>query len=229
MRQQTTSGIVVGRTNFGEADRLLTVVTSDQGKLRLIARGVRKAGAKLAGSIELFNVSEITYILGRSEIMTLISARLKTHFKNIITDIERVNYGYVMLKLIDKNTEDEIEGNYFELLKTGLGALNNLDLSLEVIRLYFEANLLLLTGHAPNLSGDASGQSLDANNSYSFDPGSGLTISASGAYTAREIKFLRLVFSPNSPEALSRVDGSVDLSVASQPLVGAMLKAYLRI
>lgn len=57
-----TSGIVLNRINFGEADRILTVITPDQGKLSLIAKGVRKEKSKLAGGIELFSVSNISFI-----------------------------------------------------------------------------------------------------------------------------------------------------------------------
>jgi DNA repair protein RecO (recombination protein O) len=73
MQQLQTRGIILSRTDFGEADRILTVLTPQQGKLRLMAKGVRKIKSKLAGGIELFSVSDITYIRGKGELGTLIS------------------------------------------------------------------------------------------------------------------------------------------------------------
>src|SRR4051812_30345333 len=105
MRQIVTKGIVLSRTDFGEADRILTVLTPNEGKISLMAKGVRKIKSKLAGGIELFSISSITFIPGRGEVGTLISSRLDIHFSNIVRDINRTMLGYDMLKLINRVTE----------------------------------------------------------------------------------------------------------------------------
>ena len=51
MKQFISTGIVLARTDFGEADRILTMLSPDFGKLHLIAKGVRKERSKLAGGI----------------------------------------------------------------------------------------------------------------------------------------------------------------------------------
>ncbi|MCA9348456.1 DNA repair protein RecO, partial [Candidatus Saccharibacteria bacterium] len=61
----TTRAIILRRINYGEADRILTMLTSDFGKIRLIAKGVRKQKSRMAGGLELFGVSEINFIKGR--------------------------------------------------------------------------------------------------------------------------------------------------------------------
>ncbi|MDO8591465.1 MAG: DNA repair protein RecO, partial [bacterium] len=71
MNRYVTQGIVLSRTDFGEADRILTFLTNDHGKVRAIAKGVRKSKSKLAGGIELFSISDLTLIIGRGEINTL--------------------------------------------------------------------------------------------------------------------------------------------------------------
>jgi DNA repair protein RecO (recombination protein O) len=75
-----TKAIVLSRTDYGEADRILTFLTPHEGKLRLMARGVRKAKSKVAGGIELFSTSDISFLRGRGEIGTLISARLRKYY-----------------------------------------------------------------------------------------------------------------------------------------------------
>jgi DNA repair protein RecO (recombination protein O) len=109
VNQILTRGIVLSRTDYGEADRILTLLTPDQGKIRLIAKGVRKIKSKLAGGIELFSVSDVTFIRGRGDIGTLVSARLDTHYGTIVKDIERVQLGYDLIKQINKSTEDQPE------------------------------------------------------------------------------------------------------------------------
>lgn len=47
--QQVTDAIILTRTDYGEADRIITLLTPGHGKLRLIAKGVRRIRSKLAG------------------------------------------------------------------------------------------------------------------------------------------------------------------------------------
>ena len=138
MNQIVSVGIILARTNFGEADRIITILTPDHGKVRLMAKGVRRIKSKLAGGVELFSISDITFITGRGEIGTLISSRLKTHFNEIAKDIDRTMYGYEMLKVINKVTEDMAGEEYFNLLSVALEALNQSSLSLESLSLWFK-------------------------------------------------------------------------------------------
>ena len=117
MNQQRTTAIVLTRVDYGEADRIVTVLTPDAGKLSLIAKGVRRVKSKLAGGIELFSTSEITYIPGRGSVSTLVSSRLVRHYGRIVQDIDRTMLGYELMKLLHKVTEDEPERDYYELLE----------------------------------------------------------------------------------------------------------------
>jgi DNA repair protein RecO (recombination protein O) len=72
MKRFKTNGIILARTNYGEADRIITFLTPDHGKVKVIAKAVRKSKSKLAGGIELFSISQISFIIGRGEINTLV-------------------------------------------------------------------------------------------------------------------------------------------------------------
>lgn len=230
MKQLVTRGIVLGRTDFGEADRIITLLTPDQGKLRLMARGVRRAKSKLAGGIELFSVSDITFIRGRGEIGTLISSRLQTHYGRIVRDITRVQLGYELLKQLDRAVEDEPEPEYFALLEQALAALDDPAIDLELIRLWFEASLLRLAGHAPNLSTDVAGNKLAADQTYNFDFDN-MTFAphTSGGFTADYIKVLRLLFGKHTPAELQKVQGIKTLLAAITPLVRSMLTSFIQV
>src|SRR5580765_2280386 len=102
MNQVATQGIILTRTDYAEADRIITFLTPDHGKLKAIAKGVRKAGAKLAGAVELFGISDISFVIGRGEISTLTSARLIRNYGNIVKDINRTTAAYEFLKIINK-------------------------------------------------------------------------------------------------------------------------------
>lgn len=227
MKQIVTSGVVLSRINYGEADRIITVLTPDNGKLRLMVKGARRPKSKLAGGIELFSVSDITFIRGRGDFSTLVSARLKSHFANIVKDIDRVSLGYEILKILDRNTEDEVETDYYEVLVASLEALDDAAISSALIRVYFGASLLNLAGLTPNLTEDSDGQVLEIGSKYNFDAASARFVRGD-KYSARHIKFLRLVFAKNSPKALTRIDDVEAVAYDCLEIISAMTRTYLR-
>jgi DNA repair protein RecO (recombination protein O) len=230
VKQVTTKGIVLSRTDYGEANRILTLLTPDQGKLRLMARGVRKPKSKLAGGIELFSASDITFMQGRGEIGTLISSRLITHYGTIVKDIDRVQLGYDLIKMLNRATEDQPEPEYFALLEQAFQALDDAGIGLDLIRLWFEAALLRQAGHSPNLRTDVNDKKLQTDETYHFDfEAMAFTPHAGGHFTAAHIKTLRLLLSGHPPSNLQRVAGLAALLPDLVPLVRTMLTTYIRV
>lgn len=230
MKQIQTTAIVLSRTDYGEADRILTLLTPDQGKLRLIAKGVRRVKSKLAGGIELFSVSEVSFIKGRSDIGTLISTRLIKHYGSIVTDISRTMLGYDLIKILHRATEDEPESDYFDLLEASFAALNDHTVHLTVVRLWFYIQLLRLSGHTPNLQTATTGEKLQADKQYdfSFDDMSFME-RPGGAFGADHIKFLRLGFRAGQATVLQHVTGAERLADDCVPLVTTMANANIRL
>jgi DNA repair protein RecO (recombination protein O) len=230
MKQLVTDGIVLSRTNFGEADRIVKLLTPESGKISLLARGVRKPKSKLAGGIELFSVSNLTYIQGRGELGTLVSARLDTHYGHIVKYIDRVQLGYELIKALDRATEDEPEPEYYEVLQHAFAALNDDAIDVQLIRFWFNAQLIRFAGHSPNLETDVHGERLRADASYSFDFDTvSFAEQSSGKFSADHIKFLRLVFAGNSPATLRQVQNNASLLQAVMPLVQTLVTSYIRI
>lgn len=230
MNQLTTRGIVLSRTDFGEADRIITLLTPDHGKLRLMGRGVRKVKSKLAGGIELFSVSDITYIPGRGDIGTLVSARLDTHFGRIVQDLQRVQLGYELIKQINKATEDSPEPEYFELIQQAFTALNDASVSVELIQVWFPAQLLRLSGHTPNLTSDTNGDKLTPEQGYNFDfEAMTFTPHPHGGMHAPLIKVLRLLFDGHEPIKLQHVQGISEQLANITPLIRTMQTTYIRV
>ncbi len=192
MKRVVTEGVVLGRINYGESARILTVLTPDQGKLRLMAKGVRKERSKLAGGIELFCVNSITYIPGKGDIGTLVSSRLKVNLGDIVNDISKTMFGYDILKLLDKVTQEECDKVFYDLAVETLTAINN-RLNLALIEDWFAVRTLRALGHEPNFSSDTEGNKLDSSKRYEFDfEKMAFTSSNTGQYSSRHIKLLRL-------------------------------------
>ncbi len=230
MKQVTTQGIILNRTDYGEADRILNFITPDHGKISGIAKGVRKSKSKLAGSIELFSVSELSFILGRSEIYTITSARLVRHYHNIVKNLDRTSLGYEFIRLTNKATEANAESAYFDLLNQAFLALDNVELNPQISDLWFKSQIIKLSGHSPNLQIDTAGQKLSADKKYNFDIDKmHFSQEEQGIYTANHIKFLRLCFAAAKPEILNKVLDSQNLIVNIEPLVSSILQKFIRI
>jgi DNA repair protein RecO (recombination protein O) len=226
----TTQGIVLARTNYGEADRIITFLTPDYGKVKGFAKAVRKPKSKLAGGIELFSVSDLSFIIGKSEINTIISTRLDKHYGNIVKDLDRTNLAYELIKRINKATEDSPEPAYFNLLNEAFIALDDLEIDLGLVELWFNMQLLRLAGHTPNLQTDTNGQELSPKASYNFDfDQMHFSAEGKGKYKADHIKFLRLGFGPHTAKALNRIKDCSVLAKKLQPLVMTMLQNFVRI
>jgi DNA repair protein RecO len=225
--QVVSRGIVLSRTDFGEADRILTFLTPDQGKVRAMAKGVRKSKSKLAGGIELFSVSEITFIRGRGEINTLISTRLVKHYGDIVKDLERTNAGYELIRIVNKTTEDQPEEAYFDLLAQCFAALADNSIPPALTQLWFSMQLLKLSGHKPDLQTDINDEALDASKKYNFDFDHMKFSQAGSGFSANQIKFLRLGFQAPQPQLLSRVGGSENLMKSALPLVQTLLSTHI--
>lgn len=226
--QQVSDAIILTRTDYGEADRIITLLTPDHGKLRLIAKGVRRVKSKLAGGIELFSVTNITFLRGRGDIGTLISARLQTHYGHIVQHLDRTMYGYDLIKQLHKATEDEPEPDYFHLLQQAFVALDDPTINLDLIKLWFNAQLLRLAGRTPNLQTEPDGTKLTTGQTYEFSfEDSAFIARPDGVYHADDIKFLRVVFGGNSPLVLSKVVGTDNLTAHSLRIVVFMQQQYI--
>ncbi len=207
MKSFRTEAIVLRRTNYGEADRIIQLLTPDYGKLSVMARGVRKEKSRLAGGIELFATCEVVVQQGRGELSILTGARLHTFFAQILSDYESMQFGYEVLKLVNSAVETVPEPEWYELAKDSFEGLNNKLLRRELVELYFYLRYATLLGHGLNLMTDVSGEKLTAEAVYSYDANEqGLRKNPQGSLTAEHIKLLR-VANAKKPVVLAKIGG----------------------
>ena len=218
-----STGIILTRTDFREADRILTVLTPNAGKVSLLARGVRKSTSKLAGGIELFSVSQLTYIESRGSMHTLTSSRLVTHYRQIVEDIDRTMAGYEMLKRINRLTEEAASEEYFKLINEAFKGLNTTTLPLNVVKAWYDAQLIKISGQQPNLREDATGKLLREEYTYDFSfEDMSFRVAQEGAYGPGHIRLLRLLFGVDDPTMFSRIRDADQFMASCERLLSSI-------
>lgn len=207
MKPVRTFAIVLRRTNYGEADRILQLLTPDHGKVSVIAKSVRREKSKLAGGIELFAVSDVTLLPGRGELWVLTGAKLHTFFAHIMTDYERMQFAYEAIKQVSKVSEQVSDPAFYELLETALFSLNDANIALGITVTWFWLQLAILQGQGLNLATDVNGMKLVEDKSYHFDAATAAFVfSDYGECTTDHLKLLRLL-SAQSPKLAAQVQG----------------------
>lgn len=149
-RVYRTEGIVLRRHDLGETDRILTLYTRDHGKLKVVAKGIRKPSSRKAGHLELFMRSDLLIARGRSlDIVT--QAELIDAYPPLRTDLVRATYASHFIELLDAFTEEgDASLPLYRLLADGLGWLGE-TADLQRTARYYELRLLDLAGYRPEL------------------------------------------------------------------------------
>jgi len=188
-----TRAIVLRRTNYGEADRILQLLTPE-GKRSVIARGVRREKSRLAGGIELFATTDIVINQGKGDLGILTSARLIEFYRHILEDYDTMQFGYEVIKEVGRASEMMDEPEWYDILAEVLATLDILSISRQLIQTWFYLHYASLLGHELSLRHDIDGKPLQSDQRYMYDVGEkGLRQAQQGEITADHIKFLRLV------------------------------------
>jgi DNA repair protein RecO (recombination protein O) len=193
MRTVTTRAIVLRRTNYGEADRILQLLTPE-GKRSVMARGVRKEKSRLAGGIELFAVTDVVIGDGKGELGVLMSARLVQFYRHIMEDYDRMQFGYAVIKWVTKASEMVDEPEWYEILAEVFMGLDVATIDLALVQSWFYLHYATLLGHELSLYHDTNGDKLSPEQTYRYDEGEqGMRPTPTGELTSEHIKLLRLI------------------------------------
>jgi DNA repair protein RecO (recombination protein O) len=142
-------GVVLRTHKLGEADRIVTVLTKKHGKVRAVAKGVRRTSSKFGARLEPFMVADIQFYEGKTLDTIQQAETLASYGANIVDDYPRFTAANVMVETADKVTEHEASGQQYLLL---LGALRSLSLQEHPTSLTLDSYLLRalsIAGWAP--------------------------------------------------------------------------------
>jgi DNA repair protein RecO (recombination protein O) len=171
-RLYRTEALILHRSDFGEADRLLNVFTPRLGRLRLLAKGVRKPSSRKAGHVEPF--THVNLLVARGKTLDLVSqADILEPFRQLHEQLERASLAYYVAELITTFTEEHDENApLFDLTRATLRSLSDARDPLLALR-FFELRALGLLGYQPQLHFCVTCQvSLEPVTNY-FDPSAG--------------------------------------------------------
>jgi DNA repair protein RecO (recombination protein O) len=145
------TAIVLRHSNWGEADRMLTLFTSEMGKLRAIAKGARKMRSRKAGHLEPFTHVRLMLARGR-DLLIVTQAETVDAYLPLREDLVKTGYAAYVLELIDRfSYEDETESSIpFRLLAETLGRISQETDAWLAVR-YYEMRLLDYLGFRPHL------------------------------------------------------------------------------
>jgi DNA repair protein RecO (recombination protein O) len=171
-RTYQTEAIIIKKTKLGEADRILSLYTPHLGKIRVVAKGVRRPRSKMAGHLELLTHSLVSLARGRN-LDTVTGSQTINSFLPLKSDLKLTSYALYAVELTDLFTADNDE-NYplFQLLLETMHNLcqgNNNELTMR----YFELHLLNQVGYRPQLGQCVSCHSPLKAITNSFSPSAG--------------------------------------------------------
>ena len=148
-----TEAIVLRSMNLGEADRVLTVLTPRLGKLRVIAKGVRRTRSRIGGALEPFSDVQLVLAVGRTfDVVT--SSSLEDPHLGLRNDLHSTAAAWYVVELTDRFCEGAADSHEaFRLLAQALSALDAGDaVAREVVARWFELALLDAMGFRPELA-----------------------------------------------------------------------------
>ena len=185
-------GIVLRRTNIGEADRMINLITP-QGKISAVAKGARREKSKLAGGIEMFTLSDYNIHLGRSEVGIITGAKMVKHYGGIIKDFNKIELAGFFLKKTNLVAEQSDSEEFFDILRQSLEGLNE-GMDCNLVEAWFLLNSVRASGEEINFYRDREGVKLKAGINYVWDINeSAFLENPHGEFGTDEIKVLRLM------------------------------------
>lgn len=231
MSTYQTPGIVLSRSNFGEADRVIRLLTPYHGKISAVAKGVRKIKSRLAGHLEPFAETGLMLATGKN-LDVITSARLIWYPHKLTDSIERLNLAFMVTLATDRLTEaDQPQPKLYELLRS---TLHDIDDSAKgsVMELWFKLNLLDTLGYRPDLSECSICGASDPQTKYYLSPASGSLIcerhSPDNAVfiSMAGIKLWRLILA-NPYGTISKIDQAEAISYETLPACDLLFEHHL--
>lgn len=143
-------GIVIRSIDYGEGNKIVTLLTKTNGKVGVLIRGAKKVKSRHTSLAQPFTYGEFVYFKGNG-LATLNSGEILESHHVLREQLDMAAYASYAAELTDRSVQDdEATGFHFEQLKACLSALQEGKDAQIVIHLY-EMRILDLSGYAPEL------------------------------------------------------------------------------
>jgi DNA repair protein RecO (recombination protein O) len=143
-------GVVLRTYKLGEADRIVAILTRGHGKVRAVAKGVRKTKSRFGGRLEPASHVDLLLYEGRGELDIVSQAETLDHFRPLRDDLDRLGQAVAMLEAADQlSLEGEPNRRLYDML---VGALRTLaDRQAPLVVPAFLLKALALEGFRPEV------------------------------------------------------------------------------
>ncbi|MEK7595158.1 MAG: DNA repair protein RecO [Patescibacteria group bacterium] len=150
MRSTKVEGIILKYKNYDEASRLFTLFTKERGKIKAVAKGVRRITSKRSGSLDLMSHVRVSLVETRG-LPLITEVALVDSFDALKGNLKDFSLSFSVLEILDKFFEEEDLNEEAFMLTLGLlrraGRLTGLKRELSLA--YFQFKLLALLGLDP--------------------------------------------------------------------------------
>lgn len=143
-------GVVLRTYRLGEADRIVVVLTEHHGKVRAVAKGVRRTASRFGARLEPLSHVALLLWQGRGDLDTVNQAQVIDHFRHVREDLDRVQAGMAMLEAADQvSQEQHADPQLYRMLVGALSTLDDPARPSALILPAFFLKVLSLDGAAP--------------------------------------------------------------------------------
>jgi DNA repair protein RecO (recombination protein O) len=151
------NGVVLRTYKLGEADRIVVFLTEHHGKVRAVAKGVRRTASKFGSRLEPLSHVALLMWRGRGELDIVNQVEVLDHWRAVREDLAALGRGLSMLEVVDQLAQEgQPDPRLYTMLVGALRALADPDLEAALVPAAFFLKALVLEGAAPVLDGCAS-------------------------------------------------------------------------
>lgn len=149
----TVRGLVLRVTPYKETDALLTLLTADQGRLTVKARGLRRKNSPLVAPCQLLAYGEFTLFSYR-DMYTINEAHSLNLFSGLRKDLSKLSLGTYFAQVAEVVSQEDLPSpELLSLVLNSLYALSELNVPEKLVKAVYELRVACLAGYAPNLDG----------------------------------------------------------------------------
>lgn len=150
MREFRDDAVVLRTYRTGESDRTVVLWTREHGKVRVVAKGARRATSRLGGSLEVLGYVRVDLVSTRGEFFIARHVEYLDRMVTLRSSYERITAGYAVVEVVDAIPADDVaDEGIFQLLVRVLTALNDAEFDPTLVPAAFVFRLLALDGSAP--------------------------------------------------------------------------------
>jgi len=150
-------GVVLRTYRLGEADRIIVLLTEEHGKVRAVAKGVRRTASKFGARLEPLSHVALLLWQGRGELDIVNQVEVIDYFPNLRGDLGRITHGLALLEVADQLAQERhADVRLYGMLVGALRALAERERDPTLVAPAFFLKVLVLEGAGPVLDGCAS-------------------------------------------------------------------------